>query len=62
MNVNMGNAYVSVKDFKKLERKVNSIIDIHTADSKLTKEEKKLAREAKRDLRLRKNIIPIEEL
>ena len=59
----MGNAYVSAKDFKRLEKKVNAIFEAHSTDSKLTKEEKKLAREAKKDLKSKKkSFIPIEQL
>ena len=47
----MGNANVSVHDFKRLEEKVNRLLIIHQLDSVLTDEEKRLVNEAKDDIK-----------
>jgi len=46
-----GDAYVSVRDFKKLEQKVDLIMEAHASDRKLTKKEKSLVKEGKRDIK-----------
>lgn len=47
----MESAYVSIEEFKKLEDKVNRILEVHALDEKLTKEEKELVNEAKKDVK-----------
>ena len=42
-------AYVSKKEFKKLEKKVEYILDIHKGDDVLTAKEKALLEDAKKD-------------
>ncbi|MCX6768628.1 MAG: hypothetical protein NTY83_02195 [Candidatus Micrarchaeota archaeon] len=46
-----GDAYVSVRDFKKLEQKVDLIMEAHASDRKLTKKEKSLVKEGKKDIK-----------
>ena len=48
-------AYVSLADFRKLEQKVNHIIQVHALDEELTKEEKDLIDEARKDIRKNKS-------
>ena len=43
--------YVSIEEFKKLEKKVNHILAVHALDEKLSKEEKKLVDEVKKDIK-----------
>lgn len=49
--VNMVMEYVSIEEFKKLEKKVNHILAVHALDEKLSKEEKKLVDEVKKDIK-----------
>ncbi len=50
-SVNMGSACISAKDFKRLEKKVDALIEMHSEDTKLTAREKKLVKEVKDDLK-----------
>lgn len=57
------NVYVSVDDFKKLEKKVNHIIEVHTLDEELSTEEKQLVDEVKKDITEKKpNFSSIDDL
>lgn len=47
----MAEAYVSVRDFKRLAEKVNRLLVVHEMDYLLTEEEKKLVSEAKEDIK-----------
>ena len=59
----MEGAYVSIEEFKKLEAKVNHILEVHSLDEELTKEEKALIKEAKKDIKEnKKNFVSIEDL
>ena len=59
----MESAYVSVEEFKKLEAKVNRILDAHALDEELTKEEKELVAEAKKDIKgKRANFVSADEI
>lgn len=59
----MASAYVSIEEFKKLEAKVNHILEVHALDGELTKEEKELVEEAKRDIKENKsNFVSLDEL
>jgi hypothetical protein len=51
----MGNAYVSIEEFKKLEAKINRILDAHALDDKLTRRELELVNEAKKDIKKNKS-------
>ncbi len=55
-------AYVSVKEFKKLEKKVNSMITARKPASKLTAKERKLVREAKSDIKKKQGFSSVKEL
>ena len=56
-------AYVSKKEFKKLEKKVEYIIDMHKEDEELTAKEKEILKEAKKDAKGRKKAFtPVDEL
>lgn len=58
-----GDAYVSVRDFKKLEEKVDLIMEVHASDRKLTKKEKSLVKEGKKDIRRKTGrFVSVEEL
>jgi len=50
----MANGCVSITDFKRLEHKVNRLLSIHALDSSLSDEEKALVREAKEDIKGKK--------
>ena len=52
----MGNAdaYASKKDLKKLEEKVERVLEMHELDDELTEAEEKLVREVEKDLRTNK--------
>jgi len=54
--------YVSVEEFKKLEAKVNRILEAHALDEKLTEEEKELVKEAKKDIKEKKDFASVEDL
>lgn len=59
----MEGAYVSVEEFKKLEAKVNRILDVHALDEELTKDEKGLIAEAKKDIKeKRANFVSLDEI
>ncbi|MBD3210202.1 hypothetical protein GF318_02365 [Candidatus Micrarchaeota archaeon] len=59
----MASAYVSVEEFKKLEAKVNHILEVHALDETLTEEEKELVKEAKKDVKEDKtNFVSLDEL
>ncbi len=58
----MDMGYVSVKDFKKLEKKVDSMIAAHKPSSRLTKKERIMVREAKKDLTKKQGFISLKEL
>lgn len=59
----MESAYVSIEEFKKLEAKVNRILEAHALDENLTKEEMELVKEAKRDIKEKKaNFASIDDL
>ena len=50
----MSDACVSIHDFKRLEKKVNSLLIIHELDSMLTEKERKLVEVAETDIASRK--------
>ena len=55
--------YVSKKEFKKLEKKVEHMLEIHKGDDELTEDEKKLFLEAEADLKKKKPVFtPVDEL
>jgi len=59
----MASVYVSIEEFKKLEAKVNHILEVHALDEKLTDEEKALVEEAKRDIKTKKaDFVSLDEL
>jgi hypothetical protein len=59
----MESAYVSIEEFKKLEDKVNRILEVHALDEKLTKEEKVLVDEVKRDVKEKKAVfVSVEDI
>ena len=63
MTMQNENIYVSVDDFKKLEKKVEHIIEFHSLDEELTTEEKKLVDEVKRDIKEKKsNFSSVDDL
>ena len=47
--------YVAMEDFKKLEQKVNHILEVHAIDETLSKDEKELVKEVKKDLKENKS-------
>jgi len=55
----MGNACVSVEKFKRLEAKVNRILDVHALDEKLTRKEQGLVNEAKKDIKKKSNFTSV---
>lgn len=56
-----GSGNVSMHDFRRLEEKVNRIIELHSADAELSAKEKKLVREAKKDIRKKpSNFLPLK--
>jgi len=59
----MESTYVSMEEFKKLEKKVNHIVEVHALDEELTKEEKILVDEAKKDIKEKKPVfVSVEDL
>jgi hypothetical protein len=58
----MDMGYVSAEEFKKLEAKVNRILEAHSLDEKLTDEEKRLVKEAKKGIREKKDFVAVEEI
>lgn len=59
----MESQYVSIHEFKKLEAKVNHILDVHGLDEELTQEEKELVAEAKKDIKTKKaNFVSVDEI
>jgi hypothetical protein len=55
----MGNAYVSIEKFKRLEAKVNRILDAHALDEKLTRKEQALVNEVKKDIKKKSNFTSV---
>jgi hypothetical protein len=47
--------YVAMEDFKKLEQKVNHILEVHALDETLSKDEKELVKEVKKDIKENKS-------
>jgi len=49
-----GNAYVPMAEFRKLQKQVEHMVELHEADEGLSKEEKELLDKARKDLRKNK--------
>ena len=63
MYMGSADAYVSKRDFKKLEERVAYLLEVHEADEKLTGKEKKRIKEVKKDIKTNKKIFcSLEEL
>ena len=59
----MESAYVSIEEFKKLEKKVNHIIEVHALDEELTKEERELVKKAKKDIKEKQKVfLSVEDI
>lgn len=54
MFMGSADAYASKKDLKKLEEKVERILEMHELDDELTEAEEKLVKEVENDLRKNK--------
>jgi hypothetical protein len=55
--------YVAMEDFKKLEQKVNHILEVHALDETLSKNEKELVKEVKKEVKENKSaFISIDNL
>lgn len=56
-----GSGNVSMHDFRKLEEKVNRIIESRSVDAELSEKERKLVREAKKDIKKKpSNFVPLK--
>lgn len=64
MFMGSADAYASKKDLKKLEEKVERVLEMHELDDELTEAEKKLVKEVENDLRTNKKgaFISLDEL
>lgn len=58
----MGNAYVSIEEFKRLEAKINRILDAHALDEKLTRKERELVKAAKKGIKKKSEFTSVEGL
>jgi hypothetical protein len=55
--------YVAMEEFRRLEQKVNHILEVHALDETLSKEEKELIKEAKKDIKKgRSAFVSVNEL